>query len=82
VYMEADRNLMSTVVVRVIRKVTKHTACILVEVNQKCSFTLALVQESHDQQLERNPWSSSSSSLDSILHFLSWNALSLLPIMW
>jgi hypothetical protein len=51
--MEADRNLMSTVVVPVIGKVTKHTARILVEVNQKCSLTLALVQESHDQQLEK-----------------------------
>jgi hypothetical protein len=39
----------------VIGKVTKHTARILVEVNQKCSLTLALVQESHDQQLERKP---------------------------
>ncbi len=54
-YMEADRNLVSTVVVPVIGKVTKHTARILVEVNQKCSLTLALVQESHDQQLERKP---------------------------
>jgi hypothetical protein len=53
--MEADRNLVSTVVVPVIGKVTKHTARILVEVNQKCSLTLALVQESHDQQLERKP---------------------------
>lgn len=52
-YMEADRNLMSTVVVPVIGKVTKHAARILVEVSQKCSLTLALVQESHDQQLER-----------------------------
>jgi hypothetical protein len=51
--MEADRNLVSTVVVPVIGKVTKHTARILVEVNQKCSLTLALVQESHDQQLEK-----------------------------
>ncbi len=55
VYMEADRNLVSTVVVPVIGKVTKHTALILVEVSQKCSLTLALVQESHDQQLERKP---------------------------
>jgi hypothetical protein len=53
--MEADRNLVSTVVVPVIGKVTQHTARILVEVNQKCSFTLALVQESHDQLLERKP---------------------------
>ncbi|CAK9254934.1 unnamed protein product [Sphagnum jensenii] len=55
VYMEADRNLVSTVVVPVIGKVTKHAARILVEVNQKCSLTLGLVQESHDQQLQREP---------------------------
>jgi hypothetical protein len=55
VYVEADRNLVSTVVVPVIGKVTKHTARILVQVNQKCSLTLVLVQESHDQQLERKP---------------------------
>jgi hypothetical protein len=53
--MEADRNLLSTVVVPVIGKVTKHTARILVEVNQKFSLALPLVQKSHDQQLERKP---------------------------